>query len=192
MKKLIYGVGTNSRGKYKAKADGKITKSYGTWHNMLKRAYCPKTHAKQPAYLGCSVADEWLEYQEFAEWFENHEYSDYGYQLDKDLLLPGNKIYAPDRCAFVPRQLNTLLIDCGSARGKFLQGVCIGKNTNKFVVRININGKLKYLGYYDNELDAYNVYKKAKEANVKRMANHWRDGIAANVYDALMTWELGQ
>ena len=190
MSKLILGVATNSGGKYKATVDGKKAKSYSTWHNMLHRAYCPKYQARQPTYIGCSVADEWLEYQNFAQWFEAHKYSNRDYELDKDLLLPSNKIYTPDRCVFVPRQLNSLLTDRGAARGQYSQGVCFIKLRNEFVARININGKQKLLGYYDNELDAYNVYKKAKEQYVKDSANHWRDYIAANVYEALMNWEL--
>ena len=86
MSKLILGVATNSSGKYKSRVDGKIAKSYVTWKNMLQRVYCPKYQAKKPTYIGCSVSDEWLEYQDFAEWFDNREHSGYGYELDKDLL----------------------------------------------------------------------------------------------------------
>lgn len=187
-KKLILGIATNSRGKYKTA--GKMTKAYKTWHSMLQRAYCPKYHDISPTYIGCSVTDEWHDFQDFAEWFENHEYSNRGYHLDKDLLIPGNKIYAPDRCVFVPRQLNTLLLDCGAVRGQYKQGVCFHKRADKFVTSVAINGKRKNLGYFDTELDAYNAYKKAKEANVKRMALEWQDRIADNVFDALMDWQL--
>lgn len=190
MSKLILGVATNSGDKYKATVDGKVTKSYRTWRNTLQRAYCSKYQAKQPTYLGCSVADEWLEYQEFAEWFENHEYSDYGYQLDKDLLIPSNKVYAPGKCVFVPQQLNKLLNGYGNARGQCKQGVSFYKRNNKFVAQIAIDGKKKNLGYFETELDAYHAYKTAKERHVKDMANHWRDDIADEVYYALMRWEL--
>lgn len=191
MSKLIfYGVGNNSGGKYKTSINGKRTKPYRTWQNMLKRVYCPKTHAKQPTYLGCAITEEWLEYQEFAEWFENHSYSDRGYQLDKDLLFPGNKVYAPDRCVFVPQQLNTLLLDRGTARGQYKQGVYFYKRDNKFAAQIAINGKPKGLGLFNTEIEAYNAYKKAKGRHVKDMANHWRDDIADEVYHALMNWEL--
>lgn len=190
MKKLILGVATNSRGKYKATIDGKYTKAHSTWRSMLYRAYCPKVQARQPAYIGCSVADEWLEYQNFAEWFEAHEYSNHGYQLDKDLLLPGNKVYAPDRCVFVPSQLNNLLLDCGSRRGQYKQGVSAFKEWDKFSAKIRIDGKLKGLGYFDTELEAYQAYKKAKEQYVKEKALEWQDRIADNVFDALMQWSL--
>lgn len=190
MSKLIYGVGTNSRGKHKATINGTNTSTYDTWRHMLQRAYCPKLHARQPTYIGCSVADDWLEYQDFGDWFENHEYGNRGYHLDKDLLLPGNKVYAPDRCVFVPQELNKLLIDCGAIRGQHPQGVSFHKARNKFQAGVTINGKKQHLGYFETELEAYNAYKIAKEAHVKNMASHWKNDIAANVYEALMRWEL--
>ena len=190
MSTLILGVGTNSGGRYKTAIAGKITQSYATWQNMLSRAYCPKVKAQRPTYIGCSVVEEWLEYQEFAEWFENHEYSNHGYQLDKDLLLPDNKIYAPDRCVFVPSQLNNLLLDRGAARGQYPQGVNFYKDTNRFVARVKVDGKQQHLGYFDTPQEARQAYKVAKEANVKRMALEWQDRIADNVFQALMNWQL--
>lgn len=190
-KKSFYGVATNSKGKHKATIDGKNTKSYDTWHSMLTRCYCPKVQARYPTYLGCSVSDEWLEYQDFGDWFEDHEYSHHGYHLDKDLLIPNNKIYAPDRCVFVPQELNKLLTDRGNARGQYPQGVCFHKNTNKFMAGIKINGKREHLGRFDTVEEAHQVYKVAKEANVKRMVLEWKDRIASDVFDALMNWELG-
>lgn len=190
MKKLIYGVGTNSKGRYKAKRNGKMTKSYTTWFSMLRRVYCPKGHAKWPTYTGCSVDKRWLDFQDFAEWFENHEYSDRGYHLDKDLLIPGNKIYAPSTVCFVPGQLNSLLTDSGASRGQCLQGVCFHKRDNKFTAYMHISGKLKHLGNFDTEQEAYDAYKEAKERHVKNTALKWANAIQWEVFKALMLWEL--
>ena len=190
-KKSFYGIGYNSKGRHKTSVNGTHTSAYRAWRNRLMRCYCPKYHARQPTYAGCTIADEWRNYQDFGNWFEGHEYSHHGYQLDKDLLLPNNKVYAPDLCVFVPQELNSLLLDCGAARGQYPQGVSFHKNANKFNARIAINGKRQqHLGYFDTELEAYQAYKIAKEANVKRMALEWRDDIAANVYEALMRWSL--
>ena len=127
MSKLIYGVATNSGGKYKSRVDVKMAKPYVTWKNMLQRAYCQKYQAKQPTYIGCSVSDEWLDYQVFAEWFCEQEYSDIGYDLDKDLLVAGNKVYSPEACSFIPRELNSILTDCKAARTNLPQGVSFDK-----------------------------------------------------------------
>lgn len=190
MSKLILGVGFNSGGKYKATIDGKKAKSYATWQNMLYRAYCPKYQARQPTYIGCSVDGEWHDFQDFADWFSNHKYSDYGYELDKDLLLPGNKIYTPNRCVFVPSQLNNLLLDRDAARGQYKQGVDFNKRRNKFRAQMSLNGKKQHIGYFDTPQEARQVYKTVKEAYVKEKALEWQDRIADNVFQALMDWQL--
>lgn len=190
MSKLFYGIGYNSKGKHKATINGTTTPAYRAWYSMLRRAYCPKVQAKQPTYIGCSIDGEWHDFQDFADWFENHEYGNHGYQLDKDLLLPDNKIYAPDRCVFVPSQLNKLLNDYGNARGQYPQGVYFHKRDKKYKAQISINGEREYLGLFDTPQEAYQAYKIAKEANVKRMALEWQDRIADNIFQALMNWEL--
>lgn len=190
MSKLIYGVAYNSRGRHKTQISGTSTSVYKTWHGMLRRCYCPKYHARQPTYLGCSVDERFHDFQDFGNWFEGHEYSHHGYQLDKDLLLPNNKVYAPDRCAFIPRQLNTLLIDNGAARGQYPQGVRFHKPLGIYQARVSVDGKYKHLGYFDTPQEAYQVYKIAKEVHVKEKALEWQDRIADNVFQALMNWTL--
>ena len=110
--------------------------------------------------------------------------------LDKDILLPGNKVYSSDRVCFVPTQINSLLLSNPKIRGKYKQGVCFDKTRSKFMASMKVDGRFKYLGRFDSELEAYQVYKTAKEANVKRMALEWQDRIADNVFEALMNWEL--
>ena len=189
MSKLIYGVGTNSGGKYKT--NGKMTNAYKAWQNMLRRAYCPKLHAVSPTYVSCSVADEWLDYQDFAEWFEAHEYSDCGYQLDKDLLVISNKVYGPETCCFVPQELNSLFLDRGAARGDLPQGVSWYKQKGKYRAMVGVDDKKQeHLGYFDTPQEAHQAYKKAKEAHVKRKALKWQDRIADDVFEALMQWTL--
>lgn len=190
MSKLIYGVATNTSGKYKPTVDGKGSLAYQTWKNMLMRAYCPKYQENFPTYIGCSVDSEWHEFQEFADWHYHHEYSDYGYDLDKDILLPNNKIYTPDRVCFVPTELNSLLLSNPKIRGKHKQGVCFDKSRGKFMASMKINGKFKNLGRFNSEDEAHQVYKEHKEAYVKVKALEWQDRIADNVFEALMNWKL--
>ena len=44
-------------------------------------------------------------------------------------------------------------------------GVCWYKTTNKWIANIRINGKQKHLGFFADELEAFEAYRKAVEAN---------------------------
>ena len=89
-------------GKYKSKINHKITNCYQHWINMIKRCYNQKCLLKDNTYKGCSVCDEWLNFQNFGEWYDKNYYeiSNEVMDLDKDILHKGNKIYAPDNCVF--------------------------------------------------------------------------------------------
>lgn len=97
----IYGVGFIGYGYYKSRSEGRVTKQYLTWKNMLRRCYCPKYHNKNPTYKGCHVAIIWHNFQEFAKWFDLNYVA--GFELDKDIKLDGNKLYSPTTCLFVDR-----------------------------------------------------------------------------------------
>jgi hypothetical protein len=120
------------------------------------------------------VSPEWHNFQVFAEWFEREPNSgNFGFQLDKDLRLSGNKVYGPDTCSFVPSPINSLLSDNGASRGDLPQGV--GADRKRFRSQLRVNGKILYLGTYDTPELAFEAYKKAKESNVISMAKEWRD-----------------
>lgn len=101
--------------------NGKMIKSYTIWKAMLQRCYSEKLHLKYPTYIGCSVCDEWLLFSNFKKWFDEN-YKE-GFNLDKDILVEGNKIYSPDTCRFVPTYINNLLTDRRNARGCLPLGI---------------------------------------------------------------------
>lgn len=186
----VAGVAYNSGGKYKTKVRGKHEEAYKIWSDMMRRCYNPKMHAIQKSYSNYSVADEWHDYQNFAEWYEHQEHKGKGYALDKDILKIGNKVYSPDTCCLVPRELNSLLVDSRSARGVYPQGVSFKKKNNKFVAQISIDSVTTYLGLFDTVSEAYQTYKAEKERYVKIVATRWVGQIDTNVYLSLMNWSL--
>lgn len=188
--RLILGIGYNSQVKHPAFANGEIAKPYSIWRAMLQRCYCAKTQLKQPTYQGCTVDERWHDYQDFAEWFESNEYSGLGYDLDKDLLVHGNKIYSPDTCVFVPRELNSLLTSCKAARGNLPQGVSFLKARKKFMARVRADGKERYLGLFDCPNEAHRAYTTAKEDYVRASALEWQGRIADDVFQALVNWRF--
>ena len=58
---------------------------------MLKRVTDIGYQELHPNYIDCTVCEEWLNLDSFGEWFDNNYVEDY--ELDKDLIENGNKIY---------------------------------------------------------------------------------------------------
>lgn len=190
MTKLAYGVGYNSKNKHRAAINRKPTEAYDKWRRMLERCYCIDYKARNPTYMDCHTQKDWHDYQNFAEWFYRQSHSNLGYQLDKDLLFSGNKIYSPETCCLVPKEINYLLTSNDASRGNLPQGASLLKGSCKYRATISIDNKNVYLGLYDTPEEAHQVYKVAKEANVKDMAVKWRSRITEDVFNALMAWHL--
>ena len=51
-------------------------------------------------------------------------------------------------------------------------------------------GKQECLGYFKTETEAFNSYKKAKEAFVKEQADKWKSQIDKRAYEALMNYTV--
>ena len=64
----VYGIGYLGEGKHKAWENGKDTRIYNTWCNMLKRCYDEKHRYKNPTYIECEASEEIHNFQNFGEW----------------------------------------------------------------------------------------------------------------------------
>ena len=87
---------------------------YNLKSNMKTRCYNENYHKVKPDYEECTVCDEWLDNKKlFYEWVDHNFYEIEGestVELDKDILVPGNKVYSPDTCIFVPKRINDLFV----------------------------------------------------------------------------------
>lgn len=191
MKPTVYGKGYLGVGNHSSNSNVRL---YKLWKNMLERVYCLKTRYRRQSYEDIEVCEDWHNFQNFAEWClaQEHFFSKDSegrcYQLDKDILLKGNKIYSPDTCCFVPLEINTLLISGKSRRGDFIVGV--GKENSKYKASVRIERKNIYLGVFETPYKAFEVYKETKEAHIKCVADKWKNCIDQRVYHALMTWRI--
>ena len=105
----IHGVGYLGVGSHKSGKGGVVNKPYYSWKNMLDRCYCQKTQNKHPTYKGCKVDDEWLNFQNFADWFcSTHPDNGKPYELDKDILSGSRvgKLYSKHTCKWVVSKEN--------------------------------------------------------------------------------------
>lgn len=100
---IMHGVGFFGVGRHSSKAGGK---AYQTWKNMLARCYSVDYQRNNPSYIGCSVCEEWHNFQNFAEWHGSNYRKDL--HLDKDMLIDENRVYSPSTCKFVTPSDNTV------------------------------------------------------------------------------------
>ena len=187
----VFGVGVVGT-KYPSMINGVQTKEYELWKSMLRRCYSDKYQNKQPTYEGCQVSDKFKSYEYFYEWCNKQiGFDNDGFHLDKDLLIKGNKVYSEDSCVFIPQEINTLLTKSTSSRGEHLIGVCWHKARKAFMAQVGKGkGKLKHLGYFTTEIEAFNAYKEAKESFVKEQANKYKSRIDPRAYEALMKYKV--
>lgn len=161
----VFGVGINDAPyKTQLKVDGKRLECpfYSKWHGMLKRAYYQPYKDKNPTYKDVTVCNEWLTFSSFKAWMSAQDYE--GKELDKDILIQDNKVYSPERCVFVTKEINALLVSCTSTHRMYKAGVCVRKDIikNKFKATCSVGGKQVHLGYYSTEDEAHGAYCKYK------------------------------
>ena len=188
----VYGIGYIGQGKYKVAKNDKITKPYQTWKGMLERCYDEKRLKKQPTYTECIVCEEWLCFQNFAEWYCKNYYECNGetMHLDKDILYKGNKIYSPETCMIVPERINEMFVKSDAIRGSLPIGC--NKKGNKICVRCQILNKRKHLGYFplNRPFQAFTIYKEFKENYIKQVADEYKDLIPQKLYDAMYEYKI--
>ena len=194
MTDLVKGFGVNDRSR-PSRVDTKRERTYGVWVNMLDRA-TDKFWEKYPTYRGTQISDNFKHYAYFYDWCQdqvgfNPDYEDVEWQLDKDILVKGNKLYSDDTCCFVPKEINFLLLSNNANRGDCPIGVYYYKRTKSYMARYCAGkGITKYLGYFGTKEDAFIAYKTAKEAHIKSVAEYWKDSLDFRVYTALMKYEV--
>lgn len=177
-RKNVYGVGVNDCDYFVLQSrEGKTTKCpyYSRWQEMLKRAYCKKYQAKKPTYKGCSVCEQWLSFSNFKEWMKLQDWK--GKHLDKDILSYGNKVYGPDNCIFVSKEINALLTTSKAARGKAPIGVSYHKRIKKYGASCGKNGKQIHIGYFDTIKQASEARNRFKYDHVVSVAINQKEPL---------------
>lgn len=182
--RLFCGVGIND-------VPGSVkTKEYQLWADMLKRSYDKKLHQRQPTYLDCETSSEFLVLSKFRDWCQNQiGFNQTNFELDKDLLEKSNKEYHPEKCVFIPREINSSLKTRKKMRGNLPIGVSLSQS-GSFMAMFNRGGVTRYLGSFSTPEQAFQAYKQAKEAHIKVLANKYKDQIDPRAYDALMQYEV--
>ena len=170
------------------KINHKHIPEYRLWRNVLDRIY----FRKHESYKDVTLTKEWLHFSKFKHDIEKIQNSDkiaVGWHLDKDILVKGNKIYSPETCCFVPKEVNASFIGLKNTTNLPL-GVKFCKRNKKYVSQIMLDKKKVHLGYFSTPEEAFLVYKEKKENWLKSVAEKWKGIVADNVYQAIFNYEV--
>lgn len=172
------------------------TKIYQIWHSMIRRCYSKVYHKSRPAYDDVEVQSSWLKFSNFKRDVESLPFSDYcekyGYELDKDILSDGSRMYKMETISFVPKEINSA----------FIKDVRFGKYTGWY---INTQGSFapsvsgimethrKERGFktaYRTPEEAFAVYKECKKYQLKVLAEKYKGEIDNRVYEKLVNYNF--
>lgn len=184
--RFLFGIGYTGIGKYKCSKNKKLNTDYNTWYGIFERAYSEEHQKRQPTYKGCTVSEEWHNFQNFAAWYEKNYIE--GWFIDKDIIIKGNKIYSPETCCFVPQEINNLFTNRQNHRNNLPVGV--SKNKGRYRATSTQNGRQVYFGVYGTAEEAFEAYKIGKERYIKEVADKWRGQISEKVYQAMYNYKI--
>lgn len=192
----VLGVGITGN-KYPTKINGKHIAEYVAWHNIISRSYSEKDKKKNPSYKDVTCCDEWLLYENFYKWVHSQENFDKWlngdkWAVDKDILVKGNKVYSPETCCLVPKNVNCLFVKSDITRNNLSIGVI--KNGAGFQAYCSnpFTHKRETLGTYQTATEAFFVYKKQKEKIIKQVAQieYDKGNIIKECYEAMMNYKV--
>lgn len=178
MRKLVSGVGINDADyMVRINVNGKfvVCKYYQVWSGMILRCYSEASFKVRPTYKECTVCDEWLVFSCFKLWMQKQDWK--GNHLDKDILTQGNKIYSPDSCVFVPKEINLLLNKHQNKRGINPIGVSNYRDTGEFLSTCSVKGKQRLLGIFKTSKEAFEVYRDYKYELIRKAALKCKEPI---------------
>lgn len=170
LRSLIYGVGENDV----MIPEFTRTRTWRTWVGIIRRTdnRDPVWLKDKPTYKDCTLDSRWFKLSTFKEWVE--KWDDYqNKEVDKDLLIPNNKLYGPDTCLMVRPIVNSWFMpNLGNndlPRGvSWNTGWKKGKSPKPYRVQITpIEGKRTHLGLYSTIEEAIVVYERARKEQIQ-------------------------
>lgn len=192
----VYGVGVKGS-KHPSRINNKITIEYGIWYSMISRCYNKKFHLRESTYKECQVCNEWLFFDNFYNWLHEQENfetlsKNNNLELDKDILVKGNKIYSPETCCLVPHRVNMLFVKANSLRSNLPIGVRKMGIYDKYTAEYEHDRRHIYVGAYETVEETFLAYKFHKEETIKNVAQeeYAKGNITKQCYDAMMNYEV--
>ena len=121
-KRKICGVGVND---YEGviRSQGEIMYEYVVWSDMIRRCYSVKERSRLPTYAGYQAEPYFHYFTNFLNFiktlkgFNQRDEKGKVFEMDKDLLIKGNKTYSRSSICFLPSSVNKFLTKSNKSRG---------------------------------------------------------------------------
>jgi hypothetical protein len=136
---------------------------YSRWKSMLERCYNTRYQRTRSTYTGCSVVPEWLLFSNFRQWALLEDWQ--GKELDKDLLIPGNKVYGPTACCFITADVNVFI---AVTRRSSTLPPGVSPWCGRYRAQCGTDG---YLGMYPTPEMAYAAWRRRKHVLANALAD---------------------
>lgn len=183
MVRKVCGVGVNDASyNVTSLVEGRVVMCpfYQKWTAMLSRCYSKAYQTRNPTYAACSVCEDWHVFSVFRQWMAQQDWE--GKELDKDILMPGNRVYSPEACVFVNKQINYFLLDSRAARGGYPIGVSYIPRRKKFIAKCSnpFSGRQETLGFFNSAEAAHQAWKLKKHEVACYLADLQEDSRIAD------------
>ncbi len=177
--------------------------AYRIYDGILARCKSTEeTDSIHKCYNKSSMWEGWLKNpKSFVKWYLEHYYEcgEESMQVDKDLFGDGSGMYHPDFCCILPQGLNTLLTNCkkhykenNDPNNVLPLGVRYSGKTGKYYSSIQFTGseKIIQLSEWDTAEEAFEEYKRMKQADILIVAAKYKEHIPDYIYEALLKVEV--
>lgn len=156
---------------------------------------------RKRAIASDEICKEWAKpktgFEAFYDWVVNVSGYAVGYRLDRNILFPGNKLYAPHTCEFTPTYMHTLFTNCDKsctnrANNDLPLGVRLARYDRwglpVYVAQCRTLGKQSTLGSFDDPMQAHAAWQHAKVAAIHECIDLYQmeDVHSVNVVQALL------
>lgn len=195
------GVGYIGVGKYGTTVENsnKNNLCHIKWYGMLSRCYDEEYKSKHKTYENASVCEEWHNFQNFAKWFYENYYKVENeiMDLDKDILIKGNKTYSPETCVIIPQVINKLFMESTNYVEDLPKGLTRHKGTggvraqcNNPITRKRERKLFSKKTELENIKEAKEWHNKTKRKVVLEVADYYADKVPIKVINAILSYNF--
>lgn len=181
----VQGVGYHGVGKYKTQVNKVLDLAYKKWRGMMTRNYYCDYENRFSSYKDCYVADEWHNLQTFSAWYYEQVGWDKGFEIDKDLLSEDGKVYSPETCCLMPREINTAIVSLTNS-----DSIMGYHERREGVFEVRLRAVAGSCRSFTDKDEAVKYYKELKKVCLDNLIAKWDGKVDNKVIEKLKSWDF--